>query len=86
MRVYEMTHGDALVILKNKSAGRKDIIKAELEGYFYWNGKPWWENEDKSNSENFDDEVPWYTEPGMPETPQEALEWFKEVFEENKKE
>ena len=28
MRVYEMTHGDALVILKNKSAGRKDIIKA----------------------------------------------------------
>lgn len=65
---------------------RKDIVKAVLEGYFYWHGKPWWENEGKSNSENFDDEVPWYTEEGMPETPQEALEWFKEVFEENKKE
>lgn len=58
---------------------RKDIIKAELEGYFYWQGKPWWEIPG-------DDEVPWYTESGMPGTPQEALEWFKEVFEENKKE
>ena len=28
MRVYEMTHGDALVILKNKKADRKDIVKA----------------------------------------------------------
>lgn len=28
MRVYEMTHGNALVILKNKKADRKDIVKA----------------------------------------------------------
>lgn len=28
MQVYEMTHGDALVILKNKRAGRTEIIKA----------------------------------------------------------
>lgn len=28
MKVYEMTHGDALVILKNKSAERKDTLKA----------------------------------------------------------
>lgn len=28
MRVYEMTHGDALVILKNRRAGRAEIIKA----------------------------------------------------------
>lgn len=52
---------------------RKDIIKAELEGYFYWKGKPWWEIPG-------DEDIPWYTEPGMPGTPQEALEWFKEVF------
>ena len=58
---------------------RKDIVKSELEGYFYWHGKPWWEIPG-------DDEIPWYTEPGMPGTPQEALEWFKEAFEENKKE
>ena len=56
------------IISDNK---RKDIVKAELEGYFYWQGKPWWED---------DSEVPWYTEPGMPDTPQEALQWFKEVF------
>lgn len=28
MRVYGMTHGDALVILKNKKADRKDTVKA----------------------------------------------------------
>lgn len=28
MKVYEMTHGDALVILKNNSAERKDTLKA----------------------------------------------------------
>ena len=64
------------IISDNK---RKDIVKAELEGYFYWHGKPWWEIPG-------DDDIPWYTEEGMPGTPQEALEWFKEVFEENKKE
>ena len=58
------------IISDNK---RKDIVKAELEGYFYWQGKPWWEIPG-------DDDIPWYTEPGMPDTPQEALEWFKEIF------
>ena len=58
------------IISDNK---RKDIVKAELEGYFYWHGKPWWEIPG-------DDDIPWYTEPGMPDTPQEALEWFKEIF------
>lgn len=28
MKVYGMTHGDALVILKNKESDRKDIVKA----------------------------------------------------------
>lgn len=28
MRVYGMTHGDALVILKNKQASRREIVKA----------------------------------------------------------
>jgi hypothetical protein len=58
------------IISDNK---KKDIVKAELEGYFYWHGKPWWEIPG-------DDDIPWYTEPGMPDTPQEALEWFKEIF------
>ena len=58
------------IISDNK---RKDIVKAELEGYFYWHGKPWWEIPG-------DDDIPWYTEEGMPDTPQEALEWFKEIF------
>ena len=58
------------IISDNK---RKDIVKAELEGYFYWHGKPWWEIPG-------DDDIPWYTEPGMPDTPQEALEWFEDIF------
>ena len=58
------------IISDNK---RKDIVKAELEGYFYWHGKPWWEIPG-------DDDISWYTEEGMPDTPQEALEWFKEIF------
>ena len=58
------------IISDNK---RKDIVKAELEGYFYWHGKPWWEIPG-------DDDIPWYTEEGIPDTPQEALEWFKEIF------
>jgi hypothetical protein len=58
------------IISDNK---RKDIVKAELEGYFYWHGKPWWEIPG-------DEDIPWYTEEGMPDTPQEALDWFKEVF------
>jgi hypothetical protein len=58
------------IISDNK---RKDIVKAELEGYFYWQGKPWWEIPG-------DEDIPWYTESGMPDTPQEALEWFKEIF------
>ena len=45
------------IISDNK---RKDIVKAELEGYFYWHGKPWWEIPG-------DDDIPWYTEEGMPE-------------------
>jgi hypothetical protein len=58
------------IISDNK---RKDIVKAELEGYFYWHGKPWWEDDD--------DEVPWFSDDeGMPKTPQEALDWFKDVF------
>ena len=61
---------------------RREKMREMLNEYFYWHGKPWWENEDpegKSISENFDDEVPWYTEEGMPNTPEEALEWFKEA-------
>jgi hypothetical protein len=58
------------IISDNK---RKDIVKAELEGYFYWHGKPWWEIPG-------DDDIPWYTEPGMPDTPQEAIELFKVIF------
>jgi len=53
---------------------RKEILRAELMRYFYWDGKPWWKN-----SENVDGEI-WFFEEGMPRTPQEALEWFKEVF------
>ena len=52
---------------------RKEILRAELMRYFYWDGKPWWEIPG-------DDDIPWYTEEGMPDTPQEALEWFKEIF------
>ena len=66
------------IISDNK---RKDIIKAELEGYFYWHGKPWWEIK-SSSGDGGDDDIPWYTEPGMPDTPQEALEWFTEIFRE----
>lgn len=50
---------------------RREKMREMLNEYFYWHGKPWWED---------DSEVPWYTEPGMPDTPQEALQWFKEVF------
>ena len=57
---------------------RREKMREMLNEYFYWHGKPWWAAE-KSSSENFDDEVPWYTEPGMPKTPEEALDWFKEA-------
>ena len=59
------------IISDNK---RKDIVKAELEGYFYWHGKPWWEIPG-------DEDIPWYCyDEGMPRTPQEALDWFQDVF------
>ena len=50
--------------------GRREKMREMLNEYFYWHGKPWWEN---------DLEVPWYTEEGMPKTPEEALDWFKEA-------
>ena len=59
------------IISDNK---RKDIVKVELEGYFYWHGKPWWEIPG-------DDDIPWYTEEGMPKTPEEALKWYTIYFE-----
>ena len=49
---------------------RKEIIKKELHDYFFWHGEFEWDNS----------EVPWITEEGMPNTPQEALEWFKGEF------
>jgi hypothetical protein len=52
--------------------GRREKVKQNLTDYFYWQGKPWWED----NSE-----VPWLTGEGMPETPEIALEWFKDIFE-----
>ena len=51
---------------------RKEKMKENLTDYFYWQGKPWWEE---------DDEVPWECwDEEMPKTPEEALEWFKEIF------
>lgn len=58
---------------------RKEILRAELMRYFYWDGKPWWEIESSSGDGGDDGEI-WFSEEGMPDTPQEALEWFKEVF------
>lgn len=56
---------------------KQEIVKAELEKYFYWQGKPFWDGESDGDS----GEVPWYCEDeGMPRTPQEALDWFQDVF------
>jgi hypothetical protein len=52
---------------------RREKMREMLNEYFYWQGKPWWEIPG-------DEDIPWYTESGMPDTPQEALEWFKEIF------
>ena len=53
--------------------GRREKVRKMLTEYFYWNGKPWWEISD-------DEDIPWYTEEGMPRTPQEAIDWFQDVF------
>ena len=53
--------------------GRREKMREMLNEYFYWQGKPWWEIPG-------DEDIPWYTEEGMSDTPQEALDWFKEVF------
>ena len=53
--------------------GRKETIKKELIDYFFWKGKPFWEDD-------LEEIERWQTEKGMPTSPQEALEWFKEVF------
>ena len=56
-----------------KDQGRREKMKQNLTDYFYWQGKPWWE-EDRG-------EVPWECwDEGMPGTPGEALEWFKDIF------
>lgn len=55
-----------------KDQKRKEIVKDELMKYFYWQGKPFWEGEN---------EAPWITgDDDMPKTPEEALEWFNEIF------
>lgn len=54
-----------------RDQGRREKMREMLNDYFYWHGKPWWEIPD--------DEVPWLTEEGMPKTPEEALDWFKEA-------
>lgn len=56
---------------------RKNIVKTELKEYFYWHGKLWWEIPGDEN-----DNIPWFFEEGMPETPQEAFRWFSSVFSE----
>lgn len=57
-------------IMKNPE--RKEKVKEILTEYFFWKGKPFWEEES--------DEIPWYSEDEMPKTPEEALTWFKEIF------
>jgi hypothetical protein len=53
--------------------GRREKVKQNLTDYFYWQGEPWWIGGD--------DEVPWICDDeGMPETPEIALEWFKDIF------
>ena len=51
-----------------KSPEKLEIIKKELHDYFFWKDEP---------AEFYD----WQTEEGMPETPEEALEWYKEIFD-----
>ena len=55
-----------------KDQGRRGKMREMLNEYFYWHGKPWWEIPG-------DEDIPWLTEEGMPKTPEEALEWFKEA-------
>ena len=61
--------------------GRKTRVKQNLHDYFYWQGKPFWDGESEFESDGDSGEVPWYCDDeGMPKTPQEALDWFQDVF------
>ena len=59
-----------------RDQGRREKMREMLNEYFYWHGKPWWE----IDGDGGDEDIPWYTEEGMPDTPQEALDWFQDVF------
>ena len=58
-----------------KDQNKKEIVKKELNNYFFWEDKPFWETE---SGEIDQEEIKlWRSEEGMPKTPQEAYKWYK---------